>query len=91
MAEFLQGIAQDLRAGSDRPQPVLRVSLPKPDGRQRPLGIPPVRDRVVQQACKLVIEPRFEANCQDHSYGFRPKRRAAQAVNRVKEQLVGGW
>jgi RNA-directed DNA polymerase len=50
-----------------------------------------VRDRVVQQACKLVIEPLFDANFQDQSDGFRPKRSAAQAVNRVTEQLVGGW
>jgi RNA-directed DNA polymerase len=59
---FLQALAQDLRAGSDRPQPVRRVYSPKPDGRQRPLGMPTVRDRVVQQACKIVIEPLVEAN-----------------------------
>ena len=88
---FLQAIADDLKGGSYHPQPVLRVYIPKPDGRQRPLGMPTVRDRVVQQACKLVIEPLFEANFQDHSDGFRPKRSAAQAVNRVKEHLVGGW
>jgi retron-type reverse transcriptase len=62
--------------------------MPKPDGRQRPLGIPTVRDRVVQQACKIVIEPLFEANFQDTSYGFRPKRSATQAVKVIKEQLV---
>ena len=64
---------------------------PKADGRQRPLGIPTVRDRVVQQACKLVIEPIFEANFQDNSYGFRPKRSAQQAVSEVKKSLITGW
>jgi RNA-directed DNA polymerase len=88
---FLGELAADLKAWSYRPRPVLRVEIPKPDGRKRPLGIPTVRDRVVQQACKIVIEPLFEANFLPCSYGYRPKRSAAQAVLAVKEALVCSW
>jgi RNA-directed DNA polymerase len=91
VAQLLSQIGQDLKAGKYRPSPVLRVYIPKSDGRQRPLGIPCVRDRVVQQACKIVIEPIFEANFQDNSYGFRPKRSAQQAIKVVREALVRGW
>jgi RNA-directed DNA polymerase len=91
VALFLEAIAGDLKAGRYKPQPVLRVYIPKPDGRQRPLGIPTVRDRIVQQACRIVIEPIFEANFQDHSYGFRPKRSAAQAVRAVDKVLLRVW
>ena len=91
VASFLEAIRADLKAGTYQPRPVLRVYVPKPDGRQRPLGIPTVRDRVVQQACRIVIEPIFEANFQNHSYGFRPRRSAAQAVRAVDKVLLRGW
>lgn len=89
--EYLLNIQECLINGKYKPLPVKRVHIPKPDGKQRPLGIPVIKDRIVQQACKIVIEPIFEANFLDVSHGFRPKRGAKQATEKVKKALYQNW
>ncbi len=87
---FLERLHDDLRNKRYKPDAVRRVQIPKPDGRQRPLGIPTTRDRVVQMAVLLILEPIFEADFLDCSYGFRPGRSAHDALDAIRSQLKRG-
>jgi RNA-directed DNA polymerase len=92
LEENLQRLSESLKEGSYRPQAVRRVWIPKPGSREkRPLGIPTVRDRVVQSALRNVLEPIFERDFAAQSYGFRPKRGAKDALRRVTELLKAGY
>src|ERR1700732_3843654 len=88
--QYLTELSTALRDGSYRPQPIKRVEIPKGDGRTRPLGIPTVKDRIVQTAVKFVLEPIFEATFRPESYGFRPGRGCREALREVAQLIADG-
>jgi RNA-directed DNA polymerase len=88
---YLAELEQALKSGEYRPEPIRRVEIPKGGGKQRPLGIPVVKDRIVQTALKLVIEPIFEHEFEESSYGFRPQRGCKDALRQVDELIKQGY
>jgi RNA-directed DNA polymerase len=91
VAEWIERLEKELREKTYKPAPVRRVLIPKPGGGERPLGIPTIRDRVVQTAVKLVLEPIFEAGFEDMAHGYRPGRSAQDAVKEVHGALCDGY
>jgi RNA-directed DNA polymerase len=91
LEEWLARLREELATKTYRPAPVRRVTIPKPGGGERPLGIPTIRDRVAQTAAKLVLEPIFEADFEDSAYGYRPRRGAIDAIKEVHRLICRGY